>query len=162
VQEEDNMATDWQLIRNTLSATVDACEKLESLAVTDAEKGDHRARVGDYADGVAVGDFFNRFCRYPEGSQRDIIRLRSRLNCGDQKYPTEFAHALVNTARACAEIIGVPPGDLSREVADFAPHCDSAGRSMESQLAGIGSIYTRWMVPSITKAVTEYRRNPPK
>jgi len=28
---------------------------------------------------------------------------------------------------------------------------------MRSQLAGIGSIYHNWMVPGITKSITEYR-----
>ncbi|MAE60259.1 MAG: hypothetical protein CMJ49_02765 [Planctomycetaceae bacterium] len=156
------MGTDWQLIRDTLSATIDACEKLELLAVTDAEKGDPRARVGDNEEGVAVGDFFDRFWTYPEGVQRDIIRLRSKLGSGDQKHHTAFSRALVNTALACAEIIDVRSEELHREVEGFESHCGSAGRSMKSQLTGIGSIYASWMVPSITKAVTDYREHPPK
>lgn len=155
------MATEWQLIREVLNATIDACEKLEPLAVTDAEKGDHRARAGDYEDGVAVGDFFSRLWNYPGGSQRDIIRLRSRLGVGDQKHYSEFARALVNTARACAEVIGVSADDLEREADGFESHCSSAGNSMKSQLTNIGAIYRNWMVPEITSAVAEYREKHP-
>lgn len=156
------MATDWQMIRETLNATVDACEKLEALDVTATEKGDHRARAGDYEDGVAVGDFFTRFWQYPEGAQRDIVRIRSQLGVGDLKHTTELGRAIIHTAMACAEAIGLSEDDLTREVAGFTPHCPSAGPSVKSQLADIGKIYRNWMVPSVTKAVTEYRQNPPE
>ena len=152
------MATDWQMIRETLNATVDACEKLEALEVSDMEKGDHRARMGDYDDGVAVGDFYTRFWKYPEGAQRDIMRICSQLGIGDLKYTSELGRALVNTAKACAEAIGISGEDLSREAEGFAPHCPTAGSSVKSQLAGIGGIYRNWMVPGIAKAVAEYRK----
>lgn len=156
------MGTNWQLIRDTLNATIDACEKLEPLDVTIEEKNDPRARVGDYETGVAVGDFFNRFWNYPEDAQRDILGLRYILRPKDSKSRSEFARALINTARACAEIIGVPPEDLNREVEEYEPTCPSTGKSIKGHLSGIGKIYAEWMVPSITKAVTEYRKNPPE
>ena len=155
------MATDWEMIRETINATVDACEKLEALGVSDVEMGDHRARAGDYEDGVAVGDFFTRFWKYPEGSQRDIVRIRSQRGMGDLKYNTELGRALINTATACAEAIGISGEDLSREAEGFTPHCPSAGPSVKGQLADIGKIYRDWMVPSLTKAVTEYRKQYP-
>jgi hypothetical protein len=161
-RKEDEMGTNWQLIRDTLNATIDACEKLEPLNVTDAEKGDPRARVGDYEQGVSIGDFFNRFWNYPEDAQRDILGVRYKLGTKDRKYHSEFARALINTARACAEIIGVSPEDLNREIEGFEPHCGDTGKSMRAQLTDIGKIYSGWMVPSITKAVTEYRENPPE
>lgn len=156
------MATNWQMIRDTLNATVDACEKLETLSVTEIEKGDHRARSGNYEDGVAVGDFFTRFWQYPEGAQRDIVRIRSQLSAGDLKHNTEFGRALVYTAMACAEAIGLSDDDLSREIADFAPHCPSAGASVKRQLADIGKIYRNWIVTSVGKAVAEYREKYPQ
>jgi hypothetical protein len=145
------------LIREVINATIDACEELEALAVTAQEKGDPRARWGDYQTGVSVGDFFDRFWRYPEGSQRDIIRLRSRLGIGDQKYYSEFARALINTAAACAEIIGVSDEDLDRQDEAFESHCGSAETSIRYQLERIGWIYENWMVPEITKAIEAYR-----
>ena len=158
---EGNAATDWRLIRDVLNSTIDACERLEALAVTAAEKGDPRARLGDYEDGVAVGDFFTRFWQYPEGAQRDILRIRSRLHTGDQKHYSEYARALINTAMACAEAIGLSREELRREIAGFDAHCPSAGTSVVSQLTGIGDIYRKWMVPGITKAITEHRERYP-
>lgn len=155
------MATDWQLVREVINATIDACEKLEPLGVTDQEQGDHRARWGNYEDGVSVGDFFGRFWAYPGGAQRDILGLRYKLGIEDRGHP-EFGRALVNTARACAEIIGVAPVDLDRKAEGFEPHCGSAGNSMRSQLTGIGKIYRNWMVPEITKAVEKYRKEFPR
>ncbi|MGC9346516.1 MAG: hypothetical protein ACP5JG_00130 [Anaerolineae bacterium] len=151
------MKTDWQLIRDVMNATIDACEELEALEVTAQEKGDPQARWGDYETGVSVGDFFDRFWRYPEGSQRDIIRLRSRLGIGDQKYYSEFARALINTAAACAEIIGVSQEDLDRQDEGFESHCGSAGTSIRYQLERIGWIYENWMIPEVTDAIKRYR-----
>lgn len=156
------MTTNWQLIRDTLNATIDACEKLEPLGVTIEEKNDPRARVGDYEEGVAVGDFFNRFWNYPEDAQRDILGLRYILRPKDGNGCSELARALINTARACAEIIGVPSEDLDREVEEYEPTCPSTGKSIKGHLVGIGKIYADWMVPSITEAVAEYRENPPE
>ena len=155
--KESEMATDWNLIRKAMNATIDACEKLEALDITDTEKGDHRARWGDYEDGVSVGDFFNRFWNFPEGSERDIVRLRSRLNIGDQKTHSEFARALINTARACSEIIGLTQEELDRVDTGFEAHCGHAGQAIRGQITQIEWIYNAWMVPEVGKAIETYR-----
>lgn len=151
------MATNWQLIREVLNGTIDACAKIEKLH-PDLAKGEYEARP-DFQDDVSVGDFLNRFQRYPEGSQRDIVRLRSRLGC-DQKHLTEIARALINTAGACAEIIGLPEEALSREVPDHEPHCGSAGKTIERQLKAIPEIQNGWMVRGVTQALEKFRKNP--
>ena len=149
--------TDWALIRKVMNETIDACEAMDSLDITMAEKCDPEIRWGDFETGVAVGDFLNRFQAYPEGSQRDIIRLRSKLNIEDQKHYTELARALMNTAAACAEVIGVPKDDLDKEASDFKPHCGSAGKSIRSQLEGIPKIQNNWMVHEVTIAIKKHR-----
>jgi hypothetical protein len=151
------MTTDWQLIREAMNATIDACEALESLEVTAREKGDPEVRWGDYEVGVSVGDFFTRFWQYPEGSQRDIIRRRSKLDIGDQKHLSELARALIYTAAACAEVIGVSEESLDSEVEGFESHCGSAHTSIRSQIEAIGAIYRQWMIPEITHALKTYR-----
>ena len=108
--------------------------------------------------GVSVGDFFARFWRYPEGAQRDIIRLRARLDVDDQTYLSELARALIHTAAACAEIIGVSAEGLDLQDDDFVSHCGSAENSIRSQIEAIGRIYSTWMVPEITGAIEAYRR----
>ena len=152
------MSTDWNMIREALNATIDACEKLEMLEVNDSEAGDHRARWGDYETGVAVGDFFNRFWTYPEDASRDIIALRSKLSIEDHSLRPEIARALVSAARACAEVIGVSADDLDKTADDFEAHCGTAGNSIRGQVTGIGSIYQTWMVPEISRAITKYRK----
>jgi len=151
------MTTDWDLIRDTLYAAIDACEQLEALAIQDSEAGDHRARSGDYETGVSVGDFLHRFYNYPEDAASEILELRGKLNVEDGATRREFGRALIAVARACAEIIGISPEDLSREAEGHEPHCPSAGASIRSQLEGISTIYRNWMVPEITNAITAYR-----
>jgi hypothetical protein len=153
------MTTDWQLIREAMNATIDACEALEALEVTAREKGDPEVRWGDYETGVSVGDFFTRFWQYPEGAQRDIIRLRASLDVGDQKHLSELARALIYTAAACAEVIGVSAKDLDLQDQDIESHCGSAKNSIRSQIEAIGRIYRTWMVPEIRNAIETYRRD---
>lgn len=150
--------TDWDLIRKVMNETIDACEAMDSLDIAMAEKCDPNIRWGDFETGVAVGDFLNRFQAYPEGSQRDIIRLRSQLDIEDQKRYTELSKALMNTAAACAEAIGVPKEYLDKEASEFKPHCGSAGKSIRSQLEGIPKIQNSWMVHEVTNAIKKHRQ----
>ena len=149
------MATNWSLIRDVMARTIDACEAIEKLG-PDLFKGEYEAR-SDFQDDVCVGDFLNRFQQYPEGAQRDIIRIRSHLGC-DQKNLSEIARALINTATACAESIGVPADVLPKEIPDLEPHCASAGKSVQSQLKAIPDIQNGWMLTGITKALEVFRK----
>ena len=148
------MATNWDLIREVMNGTIDACEAVEKLN-PDLWKGEYEAR-SDFQEDVCVGDFLNRFWAYPEGVERDIIRIRSRLGA-DQKHPPEVARALVNAARACAEAVGGDVDTLSKEVSSLEPHCPSAGKSVESQLRGIPKIQNGWMLTGIRKALEVHR-----
>jgi len=149
------MKTNWNLIREVMNGTIDACEAVEKLE-PDLFKGEYEAR-SDYQSDVNVGDFLNRFHDYPHGSQRDIIRIRSHLGC-DQKHLGVFARALINTAKACAEAIGLDGDALSQEFPDLEPHCGSAGRTIEQQLKSIPQIQNDWMLTGITKALEQSRR----
>jgi hypothetical protein len=150
--------TDWVLIRKVMNETIDACEAMDALEITKAEKDNPEIRWGDFETGVAVGDFLNRFQEYPADSQRDIIRLRSKGNTEQQKDNEELAKALVNTAKACAEIIGIPKYDLDKETVAIDPHCGSAGKSIRSQLEGIPKIQNTWMVHEVTIAIETHRK----
>jgi len=149
--------TDWDLIRKVMNETIDACEAMDALEITETEKKNPEIRWGDFETGVAVGDFLNRFQAYPEGSQKNIILLRSKLDIEKQQYNEELAKALVNTAKACAEIIGIPKEDLDEEAVDLDSHCGSAGKSMRSQLKGIPEIQNNWMVHEVRIAIKKHR-----
>lgn len=68
------MATDWQLIRDTLNATIDACEQVESLGLTPTERGDPEVpqAVGRYreASGVAPAGGVTRATALPSVRDR--------------------------------------------------------------------------------------------
>ena len=153
------MKTDWHLIREVMNQTIDACEAVAALA-PDLYAGEYEAR-SDYQEDVSVGDFLNRFWQYPEGAARDIIRLCTY--CGeDMKNLPEIARALINTAMACAEVIGLPDEALVREFPDFPAHCGSGGHSVRSLLSGIPAIQNGWMLTGITKALQDFRKVPEK
>ena len=65
------MPTDWNLIREVMNGTIDACQAVEKVG-PDVRKGEYEAR-SDYQSDVNVADFLHRFHDYPHGSQRDII-----------------------------------------------------------------------------------------
>lgn len=148
------MATNWNLLREVMNSTIDACEAVEK-SNPDLFAGEYGAR-SDFQEDVCVGDFLNRFWEYPEGAARDIVKLRSNLGA-HQKHPPEIARAFVNTAVACAEAIDLPEKLLTKELADFDPHCVSGGHSVQSLLSGIPKIQNEWMVTGITKALAEFR-----
>jgi hypothetical protein len=143
------MATNWKLIRETMNGMIDACEALEKQPIEDTAYW--RAR-SDFQPDVEVMDFLSRFSNYPEDCARDIIRIRSHFGC-DAKSLNPLARALVNTAKACAEAVGVPEDVMSREMDQLEPHCGSAGKSIESQVKAPVGIAKGWMVPGITKAI---------
>jgi len=143
------MATNWNLIRETLSGMIDACETLENLPIDHPGYWD--ARSPSQPD-VGVLDFLTRFWQYPEGCARDMVRIRSHLGC-DAKHPNPLARAWVHTAMACSEAIGAPEGRMSEEAPTLQPHCGSAGKSMESQLKASARIAKGWMIPNITEAI---------
>jgi hypothetical protein len=149
------MSTNWNLIREVMNGTIDACEAIEQQA-PNLWAGEYEAR-SEYQDDVCVGDFLNRFWQYPEGAARDIVRLRSRLG-EDQKTPSEIARALVQAAIACAEAIGLSAESLQQEFPEFAAHCGSGGHSVESLLAAIPQIQNGWMKTGITKALAKFRQ----
>ena len=146
--------SDWPLIRSVLNGVIDACEAMEGLA-PDLWAGEYEAR-SDYQPDVCVGDFLTRFWQYPEGSQRDIVRIRSALSV-DAKHPPEVARALVCAAMACAESVGVSAEDLDREMPSLEPHCGSAGKSIRSQLQGVPRIQNGWMLEGVRRALQKAR-----
>lgn len=148
------MATNWKLIRETLNGMIDACEMLEKQPIDDPEYWDARS---EFQADVGVLDFLTRFWQYPEGCARDIIRIRSHFGC-DAKHPHVLARALVNTAVACAETIGVPEDILTKEMTSLQPHCGSAGKSIASQMKAPVGIAKRWMVPGVTKAIDQAKK----
>jgi len=148
------MAADWALIRKVMCGVIDACEAMEALA-PDLYAGEYEARSDCQAD-VCVGDFLARFRQYPEGAQRDIIRLRAALGC-DQKHPSEVARALVAAAMACAEAVGMPELLLDREVEGLEPRCRSAGKSVRSQLEAIPAIQNGWTLTGVHRALEKCR-----
>jgi hypothetical protein len=150
------MSARWDLIRQVMSRTIDACEAVDELDI-DLFAGEYEAR-SDFQDDVCVGDFLSRFWQYPEGCQRDIIRIRARLGY-DQKHLPEIARALIAAACACAEAIGVPDECLEAEAQELEPHCGSAGRSIGSQLRALGDIQNGWMLTGMTRAIEQFRKS---
>ena len=151
------MPTNWKLIREIMNETISACEAMDALEITEKEKDNPEIRWGDFDSGVAVGDFLNRFQAYPAGAQGDIVCLRSELEIEGTTVCPELGKALIHTAAACAEAVGVLDVDLEKEAPDFNSHCGSAGKSIRSQLEGIPKIQKNWMVHEVTNAITKHR-----
>jgi hypothetical protein len=120
------METDWNLIRDVLSAAIDSCEKLELAGYVE----DHRGRTVEVnGQQVSVQDFLVSAWTLPESVRYAVIRQRHDKGI-DSPYVPEAARILVAVATACAEIVGAgkrPPGaNEMRGMADwYRNHFDS-------------------------------------
>src|SRR5262245_43637895 len=110
------MASDWNLIRKVMAAAIDACEAVERLNVTEADRGRHTDVGGT---GVSVYDCLQSAWTAPENLQGAIVRARHQFR-QDKPYTNELARTLVNSARVCAELVGTV--DLRAPVTGVNPH----------------------------------------
>jgi hypothetical protein len=104
------MSTDWKLIRTMMESAMAACERFEALGLRESDRG-----AVERVDGqtVSVFDALTSAWTYPEMLRYQIIRQRHEAGA-DQPHVPETARILVNTAMACAELIGagaVAPAD---------------------------------------------------
>ena len=94
--------TDWALVRAMMGAAIDACEQIESLGYTEADRD---ITVDAAGRTVSVFDIMTSAWTYPETIGYQIIRERHDKGA-DQPYVPETARIVVNMARACAELVG--------------------------------------------------------
>ena len=100
--------------------------------------------------------------RHFVGITQDLDERIRHQNSGASAHTAKhlpFARALVNTAVACAEAIGVPEDVMPKEMTSLEPHCGSAGKSIESQVKAPVGIAKGWMVPGITKAIAQANKD---
>jgi hypothetical protein len=95
------MKTDWNLIRELMNSVIDSCEAIENLELTKEDKN-----VPLQSAPANVWDALQSSWTYPENVQGEIIRARHELHI-DKHHTPEAARALVNAAKACAELIEV-------------------------------------------------------
>jgi hypothetical protein len=93
------MATDWELIRELMAATIDACEATERLGVRET---DRPLLTGT---GANVFDVMTSAWTYPENVRYAVVRARHELS-DDAPYRPELARVLTEVGAVCAELVG--------------------------------------------------------
>ena len=115
--------TDWDLIRELLTAAVDACEAYERLNLTE---DDRQLITG--TDGVTVNDILISAWTFPENLQYAVIRARHDTQ-RDVPYRQDAARVLREVGSLCAELVG---GLTSAEIGSL--HLSSADRQLVEPL----------------------------
>jgi|SRR5580698_4535158 hypothetical protein len=96
------MKTDWKLIRETMNAAIDSCERLEQNGYAER----HRDLTVDVRERpVSIYEFMVSAWTMPENARYEIVRQRHEKGI-DLPYVPESARILTAVAEACAELVG--------------------------------------------------------
>ncbi|WP_331375354.1 hypothetical protein [Sinorhizobium chiapasense] len=131
------MTTDWNLIREMMSAAIDACERIEAAGYNE---NDRDATIDVGGQKVSVHEFLISAWSLPENIRYQIIRERHD-KATDLPYVPEAARILVAMAQASAELIGA---------GETAP----AGDGIQKMIQWLGN----HAAPGIERAIAERRR----
>ena len=95
------MKTDWNLIREMMSAAIDTCERIETCGYSENDRDASAVLSGQH---VSVYEMLVSAWTYPENIRYQIIRSRHD-NQNDLPYVPESARILIAMAQASAELI---------------------------------------------------------
>lgn len=135
------MATDWALIREIMTAAIDACEASEHLGLSEEDRS-----LPTGTDGVVVWDVWTSAWTYPENLRYSVIRARHRLG-DDAPYRPELARVLREVGAVCAELVGAKRLD--------APlGADGRAGSIRTMVQGLPQWYGEQMVPQLSRVAS--------
>jgi hypothetical protein len=95
------MKTDWNLIREMMSAAIDTCERIEACGYSENDRDATAVLAGQ---NVSVYEMLVSTWTYPENIRYRIIRARHDGQ-NDLPYVPEAARILVAMSQASAELI---------------------------------------------------------
>lgn len=96
------MKTDWQTIRELMSAAIDFAEAVETAGFSEE---DRNLMVQAGAHSVSLYEFMVSAHTLPEALRYDIIRQRHDKGA-DAPYVSEFSRIIKSMSEACAELVG--------------------------------------------------------
>jgi len=132
------MKTDWNLVREMMTAAIDACERIENSGYTE---NDRDASFPVRQGSVSVHDALVSAWTYPESMRYRIICERHAAGT-DNPYVPEAARILIAMAQASAELVGAGASQPARE--DIRKMIDWFGNHA---------------TPGIERAIADRRRN---
>ncbi len=94
------MPTNWNKIREIVNTVIDTCEQVEHLS----EDENKRSKILNTDKKITVSDLLTSLHTYPENLSYSIIRSRHDLQ-QSKAYTSDTAHALINTAKLCSELL---------------------------------------------------------
>lgn len=107
------MKTDWNLIREMMSAAIDTCERIEACGYSENDRDATAVLAGQ---NVSVYEMLVSAWTYPESIRYQIIRARHD-NQNDLPYVPEAARILVAMSQAGAEFIDANvPGETEANI----------------------------------------------
>ena len=140
------MTTDWTLVRELMTAAIDACEAADRLALAAEDRG---LPTGS---GASVWDVLTSAWTYPENVQYAVVRARHDL-ADDAPYRHELGRPLVAAAAVCAELVGATRLDDSPRTVD-----GTDAPSVRRTVTQLADWYREQMVPQLARAADRRSR----
>lgn len=139
------MKSDWTLIRETMNAAIDACERIEALNLSENEL------AASGVDQASVWEFLQSAWIYPENASYVVIRARHQLG-EDKPFTPELARVLLGVARFCSELIGAEKLDAT--VSKTNPHASNSEESIRELAQQLQRWYKEYFVSGVTSALS--------
>lgn len=151
------MATDWKLVRRLLNSALDACEALDQLKITDAERG-ASIRTADGEVAGSISDVLESAHIFPENVRYMVIRGRGQL--GDSApFVQPVSRVLQQVGALAAELVGSQKLQVPIKGIDL--YSPGREQSLESTIENLASWYESHLVPTVESAVAHARVDKP-
>jgi hypothetical protein len=144
------MKTDWNLIRDTFNAAIDALETVDRLAIDENHRHLPFEKDGEVV--CHIWDFLQSSWTYPENLSFDLVRARHDLNA-DHPYTNEKSRTLLKVAQLCAELVD------TKDVQSQISGSGEKQASIEQMVKTLSDWYRNYMIPALEKTMKDSRTN---
>jgi len=147
------MSTDWQLIRNLINSTLDACEAIDQMNISDQERV---VLMGGVAgeQGPTVWDGLQSAYIAPENLRYSVIRGRGQLDDA-APFVQAVSRVLQQIGMLAAELEGAE--QLHTPLKGLDPYGPDSSTTLATEVENLAQWYEAFLVPGIEQALTQAR-----
>lgn len=147
------MSTDWQLIRKLINSTLDACEAIDRMDISDQERA---VLMGGIAgeQGPTVWDGLQSAYIAPENLRYSVIRGRGRLD-DVSPFIQPVSRILQQMGLLAAELVGAE--QLQTPLKGLDPYRPDNSTAIAVEVENLAQWYKTFLVPEIEQALSQAR-----
>ena len=147
------MTTDWQLIRKLVNSTLDACEAIDRMDISDQERA---VLVGGIAgeQGPTVWDSLQSAYIAPENLRYSVIRGRAQLDDA-APFVQPVSRVLQQMGMLAAELVGAE--QLHTPLKGLDPYRPDSSTTLATEVENLAQWYEVFLRPGIESALEKAR-----